>query len=80
MKILFFGKLRDTLGDQVELRPETGETVAGLRQRLAALHSGAADAILDRGVRACIGDEIVGETALVDEAHEVEFFPPLSGG
>jgi molybdopterin converting factor small subunit len=80
MKILFFGKLRDALGDERELAGEEGETVARLRGRLADLHPEAAGVLLNPGARACIDDAIVGEDFVVAGDNRVEFFPPLSGG
>jgi sulfur-carrier protein len=80
MKILFFGKLRDALGDQSELAGTDGETVAQLRRRLADLHPEAAGDLLNPGVRACIEDTIVGEEFVVGRRDSVEFLPPVSGG
>ena len=80
MKVLFFGRLRDALGDEREVPAEEGETVARLRRRLADLHPQAAGDLLSPAVRASIGDRIVGEDALVAGSAQVEFFPPLSGG
>jgi molybdopterin converting factor small subunit len=80
VKILFFGKLRDSLGPEREVAPETGETVARLRRRLAGLHPQAADDLLSPRNRACVDDSIVGEEFVLAETKTVEFFPPLSGG
>ena len=80
MKILFFGKLRDALGDERELAAQEGETVSSLRRRLADLYPEAAQDLLNPGVRACVDDTIVGEDFIVDGDDSVEFFPPLSGG
>jgi molybdopterin converting factor small subunit len=80
MKIGFFGRLRDALGDEREVAAEEGETVARLRVRLAGLHPEAAGEILRPGVRACVGDRIVGEDFPLGGHGRVEFFPPLSGG
>lgn len=80
MKIGFFGRLRDALGDEREVPVESGETVAHLRSRLAGLHPGAAHDLLSPGVRACVGDEMVGEDFLLAGQDRVEFLPPLSGG
>ncbi|TMJ19910.1 MAG: MoaD/ThiS family protein [Alphaproteobacteria bacterium] len=74
MKILFFGRLADSLGRELELDvPETGCTVAELRGRLAG-------AVSSPGVRACIDRVIVADSARVLPHHEVAFVPPLSGG
>lgn len=80
VKIGFFGKLRDSLGDECEIDSEGGETVARLRIRLAGLHPEAAADLLGPGVRACVADTIVGEDFLLGGHERVEFLPPLSGG
>lgn len=80
MRVLFFGKLRESLGNERELPEEDGETVAGLRRRLADLYPQAAEDLLSPHVRACVGDTIVGEAFEVAGHERVEFFPPLSGG
>jgi molybdopterin converting factor small subunit len=80
MRIGFYGRLRDALGDESEIAAEAGETVAGLRARLAGLHPRAAGDLLDPGVRASVGDAIVGEDFVLGRQDRIEFFPPLSGG
>lgn len=80
MKVIFFGKLRDALGDESDLVAEQGETVAQLRRRLADLHPIASRDLLNPGVRACVDDEIVTEDFIVGDRESVEFLPPLSGG
>jgi molybdopterin converting factor small subunit len=80
MKVGFFGKLRDVLGDEREVAAEPGETVAGLRIRLAALYPEAAGDLLGTRTRACIAGTIVGEEAALAGQERIEFLPPLSGG
>jgi molybdopterin converting factor small subunit len=80
MRIRFFGRLRDTLGDEREVAAEAGETVKRLRIRLAALHPEAARDLLGPRVRAFVDDRIVGEDFLLGGREQVEFLPPLSGG
>lgn len=80
MKIAFFGRLRDSLGDEREVAAEEGETVAHLRIRLAGLHPEAARDLLSPAIRACVADTIVGEDFPLRGQERVEFFPPLSGG
>jgi molybdopterin converting factor small subunit len=80
MKIGFFGKLREKLGDEREVAAEAGETVAGLRIRLAGLYPEAAGDLLCARTRACISDAIVGEEFPLTGQERIEFLPPLSGG
>lgn len=77
MKILFFGRLGETIGREIDFDlPDGGCSVAALRAALAARHEGLAAG----NVRACIDQVIASETDLVLPHHEVAFIPPLSGG
>lgn len=80
MKIRFFGRLRDALGDEGELTAEEGETVARLRLRLARLHPEAARDLLSPRIRACVADTMVGDDFPLGGHERIEFLPPLSGG
>lgn len=81
MKILFFGRLAESFGREVELDlPDSGCTIAELRDRLAGAMPGAAGQLSGAGVRACIDRVIVPESARVLPSHEIAFVPPLSGG
>jgi molybdopterin converting factor small subunit len=80
VRIRFFGRLRETLGDEREVQAEAGETVARLRLRLARLHPEAASDLLSPRVRAFVADTLVGEDFPVADQKRVEFLPPLSGG
>ena len=71
MRILFFGRLADRFGRELELDAAEGCTVADLRQRLA---------LNDPASRACVGESLVGDEFILGSAGEVEFWPPVSGG
>jgi molybdopterin synthase sulfur carrier subunit len=81
MKILFFGRLAERAGRELELDlPAEGCTVAELRQRLVSVLPAAADDVAKPSNRACIDQAIAPEDARVLPSHEVAFVPPLSGG
>lgn len=80
MKVGFFGRLREAFGDEREVAVEAGETVAGLRRRLAGLDPEAGPDLLGPRVRACVADTIVGEDFVLSGHDRIEFLPPLSGG
>ncbi len=80
MKVGFFGRLRDALGDEAEVAAEEDETVARLRIRLAGLYPRAAGDLLSPRVRACVADRIVGEDFRLAGHERIDFLPPLSGG
>ena len=77
MRILFYGRLAEAIGSEVELAG-AGCRVAEVRQRLAAAYPQAAEAC--GRARVCIGDTIVSEHSRVDPDDTVEFLPPVSGG
>lgn len=79
MKVAFFGRLREALGDELEVPDRTAEKVSDLRRRLVELHPSAVDLLSSR-VRACVDDVIVGDDFALSGHERVEFFPPLSGG
>lgn len=80
MKVLFYGRLADVLGRQMDLPIDGGCTVAELRRRVAESRPAAAGPLRDKRVRACVGDTIVSDQYVVGADDQVEFFPPVSGG
>ena len=80
MKVLFYGRLADLLGSELDVSASLGCSVAELRERIADQHPAAAAALRNTRVRACIDDTIVSETHRVAPGGQVEFFPPVSGG
>jgi molybdopterin converting factor small subunit len=80
LKVRFYGKLADLFGHEREVRIATPCTVAELRLRLATEHPEAAESLLHKRVRTCIGDSIAQERDVVPEGTVPEFLAPLSGG
>jgi molybdopterin converting factor small subunit len=80
MKILFYGRLADLLGPQVDLDVSEGSSIAQVRDRLAAEQPGAAPALAGRRVLACVGGSIVRDDYVVSRGDQIEFLPPVSGG
>ncbi|QIK95778.1 MoaD/ThiS family protein [Sphingomonas sp. HDW15A] len=80
MKVRFYGKLGEVLGEQLEFKPPPGtQTISDLRATLAELYP---EASADLGGRtmACVEDAIVNDETRITDADVVEFLPPLSGG
>lgn len=81
MKILFFGKLGDLVGREIDIdSPADGCTVSELRKLLARRYPEAETDLARPSLRACVDDTVVGEQFRVGPGAQVEFFPPLSGG
>lgn len=79
-RILFYGRLADLLGPQLDLAAPRDSSVAEIRERIAATHPHAAQALRNRRVRACIGDSFVPDSHRVTPGDQVEFLSPVSGG
>lgn len=83
LKVLYFARLRETVGLASEDLPvPTGVAdVAGLRAWLVA-RGGVWQQAFDgsRQVRAAVNQELVADTAKVGDGDEVAFFPPVTGG
>ncbi len=71
MRILFFGRLADGFGREVEVDAPAGSSIAEVRALLA---------LNDPAVRACVGDSLVTDEFIVAPGEAVEFWPPVSGG
>jgi molybdopterin converting factor small subunit len=78
VKVLFYGRLADAIGRDIEIEAGGASSVAELRRRVAASHPDAADA-LGRS-RAVIASAMVGDEHVIAAADQVEFLPPVSGG
>lgn len=78
MRLRFFGRLRDTIGEReidVVLPPEIVNSDQ-LRAWLGHRHP----AVLDKSVRIALDDRIVAGVETVRNADEAAFLPPVSGG
>jgi sulfur-carrier protein len=77
MKLLFFGRLGDRIGREMDVElPAEGCAVAELRRML----SEAAPEVASSSVRVSVDWTIVPDSFVVRPEHEVAFLPPLSGG
>lgn len=80
MKVVFYGRLADVIGPEIDVRAPDGCSVSELRDRLAAEHPDAEHTLRSKRARACIGDALVPDDHLLVDADTVEFLPPVSGG
>jgi molybdopterin converting factor small subunit len=80
LKILFYGRLADALGREMELDQVSGGTIGDLRERIAAENPQAAQALSSQRVRACVGGSLMLDDDRIGPEDAVEFLPPLSGG
>jgi molybdopterin synthase sulfur carrier subunit len=83
VKILYFARLRETLGtaaESIEL-PAGVTTVARLRELLIARGGAWAEALASGGaLRVAVNQEMAQPATPVRAGDEVAFFPPVTGG
>lgn len=80
MRILFYGRLADLLGREVDLDAEAGSSIAHVRRRLASEYPGSGADLMGRRVVACVGGSVVRDDYVIGDQDEIEFLPPVSGG
>ena len=80
MKVLFYGRLADVIGAELEVNSPARCSVSQLRERLATEHPLAAQALRSKRARTCVGDRLVHDAHVLSAADTVEFLPPVSGG
>lgn len=79
MQVMFFGRLGEAIGRSIEIDASPSD-VAELRRMLATRYPALAEELMRPSLRACVGDELVGEAHLLSGVSTVDFLPPLSGG
>lgn len=83
VRILYFARLRETLGTSAEEAslPDEVMDIIGLMRWLAA-RGGVWQEEFDgcRQIRAAVNQELVQNAASVKAGDEVAFFPPVTGG
>lgn len=80
MKVLFYGRLAQAIGPELEVGAVRGCSVAEMRERLVAEHPEAEDALRSRRALACVGEMLVGDDYRLGPGDTLEFLPPVSGG
>lgn len=80
MKILFYGRLADAVGAEMDIESPGGCSVAELRERLVARHPEIEHVLRSRRARACVGDSAVNDDYRLAADDTLEFLPPVSGG
>lgn len=83
MQLLYFAWVRERIGTGEEAvePPEAVRTVADLAEWLQGRSPGHNDALADlTQLRAAVDQRFVPLDSELDGAHEVAFFPPVTGG
>ena len=80
MRVLFYGRLVEAIGPELQIDVPAGCCVAHIRERLAADFPGAASTLANKRALACIAGSFVRDDYLVTGNDVLEFLPPVSGG
>ena len=80
LKVLFYGRLAEAIGSELEIDAPPGCSVAELRERLIAERPRAEQPLRARRALTCVGDSVVRDTYVLQAADRIEFLPPVSGG
>ncbi len=78
MRILYFASLREnikTSSEDIKLQPNI--TVAQLRKKLSKKHG---EHYFPENILCAVNQEIAKDSKLLNDADEVAFYPPVTGG
>jgi molybdopterin converting factor small subunit len=80
VRVLFYGRLAETIGAELQIDEVSGCSIEVLRERLIVENPGAEQPLRSKRARACVGDSIVHDDYVLKASDTVEFMPPVSGG
>jgi len=81
IRVIFFAHLREALGAGESLALVQGvDTVAGLRDQLAARGDAWQTLATTKNLRAALNQTMVAFDTAIKDGDEVAFFPPVTGG
>jgi molybdopterin converting factor small subunit len=80
VKVLFYGRLAEMIGPELEIDAPLESSIGQLRERLVTRYPEAGQPLRSRRALACVGDTMVRDDYVIREGDRVEFLPPVSGG
>jgi len=80
LKVLFYGRLAEAIGPELEVVVSPGSSVADVRETLAAQHPDAAAVLRHKRSLSFVGDRLVRDDYRLVATDTIEFLPPVSGG
>jgi molybdopterin converting factor small subunit len=80
VKVLFYGRLAEAIGPELEIDAVPGCSVAEIREKLVASYPQVEETIRSRRARTCVGDMLVHDGYVPGTGDTLEFLPPVSGG
>jgi len=80
MKVVFYGRLAEEIGAELEVSVLPGSSVADVREMIAAKHPNVAGVLLSRRALSVVGEWMVRDDYRLAANDTLEFLPPVSGG
>jgi len=80
MKVVFYGRLAEEIGAELEVSVLPGCSVADVREMIAAEHPEVAGVLLSRRALSVVGERVVRDDYRLAAGDTLEFLPPVSGG
>ena len=80
MKVLFYGRLAEAIGPELEVDASPGSSVAEVRDRLAAEHPDVEEVLRGKRALSFVGEMLVRDDYRLVAGDTLEFLPPVSGG
>lgn len=80
LKIVFYGKLADFFGHELEMEDSQICSIGQLRGKIIASHPNIEAALMNKRVRACVAGNLVDDRYEVSPTDPIEFLAPVSGG
>ena len=80
MKVVFYGRLAEEIGAELEVGVSPGSSVAEVREMIAAEHPNVAGVLLSRRALSVVGERMVRDDYRLAAGDTLEFLPPVSGG
>jgi len=80
MKVVFYGRLAEEIGPEIEVSVLPSCSVADVREMIAAEHPDVAGLLRNRRVLSVVGERMVRDDYRLVAADTLEFLPPVSGG
>ena len=80
MKLLFYGRLAEAIGPELEVVASPGSSVGDVREKLAVEHPDAAGVLRNGRALSFVGEQLVRDDYRLAAGDTLEFLPPVSGG
>jgi molybdopterin converting factor small subunit len=80
MKVLFYGRLAEAIGPELEVGARPGSSVADVRERIVSDHPHVEQVLRSKRALSLVGDRLVRNDYRLAAGETLELLPPVSGG